>query len=96
MQGQRGFWDVEDRLKELSAEGDPHERLSATVDFKMFRPLLLKVSYVERPALQEISQTFDHAGMVRQRIEERTLAFCRSAHQRRSMCEIILIYVQVT
>ena len=27
MQGQRGFWDVEDRLKELSAEGDPLERL---------------------------------------------------------------------
>lgn len=26
MQGQRVFWDVEDRLKELSAEGDPLER----------------------------------------------------------------------
>ncbi len=32
MQGQRGFWDIEDRLKELSAEGDPLEKLSATVD----------------------------------------------------------------
>lgn len=42
MQGQRGFWDVEDRLKELSAEGDPLEKLSATVDFEMFRPLLEK------------------------------------------------------
>lgn len=42
MQGQRGFWDVEDRLKELSAEGDPLERLSATVDFEIFRPLLEK------------------------------------------------------
>jgi IS5 family transposase len=40
---QRGFWDVEDRLKELSAEGDPLEKLSATVDFEMFRPLLQKV-----------------------------------------------------
>ena len=39
---QRGFWDVEDRLKELSAEGDPLEKLSATVDFEMFRPLLQK------------------------------------------------------
>ena len=40
MQGQRGFWDVEDRLRELSAEGDPLERLSATVDFELFRPVL--------------------------------------------------------
>jgi len=42
MQGQGGFWDVEDRLKELSAEGDPLEKLLATVDFEMFRPLLVK------------------------------------------------------
>ena len=40
MQGQRGFWDVEDRLKELSAEGDPLERLAQTVDFELFRPAL--------------------------------------------------------
>jgi IS5 family transposase len=40
MRGQRGFWDVEARLKELSAEGDPLERLSATVDFELFRPVL--------------------------------------------------------
>ena len=42
MQGQRGFWDVEGRLKELSAEGDPLEKLSATVDFELFRPVLRK------------------------------------------------------
>ena len=42
MRGQAGFWDIEDRLKELSAEGDPLEKLSATVDFEMFRPLLEK------------------------------------------------------
>jgi IS5 family transposase len=42
MRGQRGFWDVEARLKELSAEGDPLERLSATVDFELFRPVLTK------------------------------------------------------
>jgi IS5 family transposase len=42
MQGQRGFWDVEDRLKELSAEGDPLEKLAATVDFELFRPVLAK------------------------------------------------------
>ena len=40
MSGQSGFWDFEDRLAELSAEGDPLEKLSATVDFEMFRPLL--------------------------------------------------------
>ena len=34
---QPGFWDVEERLRELSAQGDPLERLNATVDFGMFR-----------------------------------------------------------
>ncbi len=42
MQGQGGFFDFEDRLKELSAEGDPLERLSETVDFEIFRPVLTK------------------------------------------------------
>ncbi|NIQ96224.1 MAG: IS5 family transposase [Desulfuromonadales bacterium] len=42
MQGQRGFWDVEERLRELSAEGDPLEKLDATVDFEIFRPVLRK------------------------------------------------------
>jgi IS5 family transposase len=35
---QPGFWDVEERLQELSAQGDPLEKLAATVDFEMFRP----------------------------------------------------------
>lgn len=34
---QGGFWDFEHRLRELSEHGDPLERLSATVDFEMFR-----------------------------------------------------------
>jgi transposase, IS5 family len=38
MSGQRGFWDVEDRLRALSLRGDPLEKLQATVDFEMFRP----------------------------------------------------------
>ena len=42
MAGQRGFWEVEERLKELSAEGDPLEKLSATVDFELFRLVLTK------------------------------------------------------
>lgn len=33
MAGQRGFWDVEDRLAELSRKGNPLKRLTATVDF---------------------------------------------------------------
>lgn len=34
---QPGFWDVEERLRELSAQGDPLEKLAATVDFEIFR-----------------------------------------------------------
>ena len=34
---QFGFWDVEHRLRELSAQGDPLEKLGATVDFEIFR-----------------------------------------------------------
>lgn len=42
MSGQKGFWDIENQLAELSAEGDPLEKLSATVDFEVFRPILLR------------------------------------------------------
>jgi IS5 family transposase len=34
---QPGFWDVEQRLRELSRQGDPLEKLAATVDFEIFR-----------------------------------------------------------
>ncbi|MEF2553051.1 hypothetical protein VQ042_17055, partial [Aurantimonas sp. A2-1-M11] len=34
MAGQIGFWDVEDRLSQLSRHGDPLEKLSVTVDFE--------------------------------------------------------------
>ena len=34
---QPGFWDVEERLRELSARGDPLEKLTATVDLETFR-----------------------------------------------------------
>jgi IS5 family transposase len=37
MRGQAGFFDVEERLKELSAKGDALERLTAVVDFDLFR-----------------------------------------------------------
>ena len=38
MAGQPGFFDAEERLKVLSASGDPLERLSKVVDFAQFRP----------------------------------------------------------
>jgi IS5 family transposase len=37
MRGQAGFFDVEERLKQLSAKGDSLERLNAVVDFELFR-----------------------------------------------------------
>jgi hypothetical protein len=37
MAGQSGFFDGEERLKALSAAGDPLERLTAVVDFEVFR-----------------------------------------------------------
>src|SRR5215475_4502031 len=37
MAGQPGFFDGEERLKALSAAGDPLERLAAVVDFEVFR-----------------------------------------------------------
>ena len=40
MAEQPGFWSVEDRLRELSAQGDPLEKLTEIVDFEMFRPVL--------------------------------------------------------
>ena len=38
MRGQAGFFDVDERLKQLSAKGDSLERLNAVVDFELFRP----------------------------------------------------------
>ena len=37
MVGQPGFFDVEERLRELSAKGDDLERIAVLVDFAMFR-----------------------------------------------------------
>jgi transposase, IS5 family len=42
MRGQVGFFDVDERLKELSAKGDALERLNAIVDFEAFRPDLAR------------------------------------------------------
>jgi len=39
---QVGFWDVENRLRELSKQGDPLEKLAGTVDFELFRSVLVE------------------------------------------------------
>ena len=50
MAGQAGFFDAEERLKSLSAAGDPLERLSRVVDFELFRPdLEAALARRERP-----------------------------------------------
>src|SRR5215203_2402488 len=38
MRGQAGFFDLDERLSELSAKGDDLERLNGLVDFELFRP----------------------------------------------------------
>src|SRR5215207_3204324 len=40
MRGQAGFFDIEERLKELSAKGDTLERLKGLMEFELFRPNL--------------------------------------------------------
>ena len=42
MRGQAGFFDADERLKELSSKGDDLERLNAVVDFELFRPDLAR------------------------------------------------------
>jgi hypothetical protein len=42
MGGQDGFFDVGERLKELSAKADDLERLNAIVDFEIFRADLVR------------------------------------------------------
>ena len=44
MSGRIGFWDVQDRLLQLSRHGDPLEKLSVTVDFEIFRVDLAKAA----------------------------------------------------
>jgi transposase, IS5 family len=43
MRGQAGFFDVEERLKKLSAKGDELERLNTVVEFELFRAHLQRV-----------------------------------------------------
>ena len=50
MPKQPGLWSVDDRLGELSAEGDPLEKLQEIVDAELFRPVLDEaVGSMDRP-----------------------------------------------
>jgi IS5 family transposase len=42
MRGQAGFFDLDERLSDLSAKGDDLERLNAIIDFDLFRPDLAR------------------------------------------------------
>ena len=42
MAGQPGFFDLDERLRQLSSGGDPLQRLSRVVDFELFRKPLAK------------------------------------------------------
>jgi IS5 family transposase len=42
MRGQAGFFDLDERLRDLSAKGDDLERLNAIIDFDLFRPDLAR------------------------------------------------------
>ncbi len=46
--GQRGFFDVQERLEGISRVGDPLERLGAEIPWESFRPVLRKVGEKER------------------------------------------------
>ena len=64
MRGQAGFFDLDERLRDLSAKGDTLERLNGLVDFDLFRPDLAQAvprshgAKGGRPA-------FDHVFMVK-------------------------------
>jgi transposase, IS5 family len=61
MRGQTGFFDIDERLRELSAKGDELERLNALVDFELFRGDLERA--VPRRTDREARPTFDHVLM---------------------------------
>ena len=51
MARQPGFFDADDRLRALSAAGDPLERLRAVMEFELFRPELEAASIAPTAAV---------------------------------------------
>lgn len=45
---QSGFFDLDDRYKQLSAHGDPLERLNSLIDWKIFMPLIKRAFSKQR------------------------------------------------
>src|SRR5450759_1184454 len=70
MRGQRGPFDVDDRLKRLSDLGDQLEAFRAAVDFAIFRPELeVALAYSdgaqgERPLFERFDATLRQAGYI--------------------------------
>ena len=68
MPKQPEFWSVEDRLRDLSAEGDPLEKLLEIVDFELFRPVPdantlwdFRKALIANSALELLSDRLDRA-----------------------------------
>jgi IS5 family transposase len=70
MNHQRGFFDEQDRLEKLSQQGDPLEKLSATIDWEMFRPQL-KRSFKKVPKGPGGRPPFDYVLMFKIMILQR-------------------------
>ena len=62
MRGQAGFFDFDERLKELSAKGDHLERLNGLIDVELFRPDLEK-AVPRSDASKGGRRPFDHVFM---------------------------------
>src|SRR5215210_5283614 len=62
MRGQAGFFDLDERLKELSAKGDALERLSGLVEFELFR-LPLEAAVPRSDRQKGGRPPFDHVFM---------------------------------
>ncbi len=64
MVGQPGLFDIDERLKDLSAKGDDLERLNAIVDFELFRPDL-EHAVPRRDRVKGGRPPYDHVLMFR-------------------------------
>jgi transposase, IS5 family len=81
MRGQAGFFDVDERLKELSDKGDHLEQLNAIIDFERFRADLQQ-AVVRADRSRGGRPAFDHVFMLTHQlslIEDRSN--CHRAHR---------------
>jgi transposase, IS5 family len=67
MVGQPGFFDVDERLKDISAKGDDLERLNQIVDFEVFRADLERAS--PRSDRSKGRPPYDHISLSDERTE---------------------------